>query len=298
MGTDARRDAPRRWRSAPAGAPSSGRPRGCRGRSRGSSRWGCLLRVARYLLNFPLWCDETMIAANFLDRGYADLFRPLDYRQVSPVLFLVIELTAVKLLGFSELSLRLFPMVCGVASVPLFRHAAGRVLAGVPLLLAVAVFAVAGWPLRYVGGGQAVRLRPVRRARAAGAGAGVVAGAGAGRLALGAGGRGAGGGGAVAAGGLRRRGGRPGAGGPGLEVGPSRRPARARGRATSRRRRRSWRWPGSTRPRRRTTTTSTTPGPTPSPRSTAPGGSSPGCSTSTPGSCSRTPKGARGGAAR
>jgi hypothetical protein len=111
---------------------------------------GVLLRVARYLLNFPLWCDETMLAANFLDRGYADLFRPLDYRQVGPILFLVIELTSVKLLGFSELSLRLFPAACGVASMALFRHAAGRVLGGVPLLLAVAVFAVAGWPLRYV----------------------------------------------------------------------------------------------------------------------------------------------------
>jgi len=111
---------------------------------------GILMRVVRYLLNFPLWCDETMIAANFLDRGYADLFRPLDYRQVCPLLFLVIELTSVKLLGFSELTLRLFPALCGVASVPLFRHFAGRLLSGVPLLLAVAVFAVSGWPLRYV----------------------------------------------------------------------------------------------------------------------------------------------------
>ena len=34
---------------------------------------GVLLRVARYLLNFPLWCDETMLAANFLDKGYGDL---------------------------------------------------------------------------------------------------------------------------------------------------------------------------------------------------------------------------------
>jgi hypothetical protein len=110
---------------------------------------GILLRVARYLLNFPLWCDETMIAANFLDRGYLDLFRPLDYRQVAPVLWLAVELTSVKVLGFSELSLRLFPAVCGVASVPLFRHVAGRVVSGVPFLLAVAVFAVSGWPLRY-----------------------------------------------------------------------------------------------------------------------------------------------------
>ena len=92
-----------------------------------------------------------MLAANFLDKSYADLlFKPLEYRQIGPVLFLIIELTNVKLLGFSELSLRLFPAICGIASVPLFRHVAGRVLKGVPLLLAVAVFAVSGWPLRYV----------------------------------------------------------------------------------------------------------------------------------------------------
>lgn len=111
---------------------------------------GVFVRVVRYLLNYPLWCDETMIAANFLDRGYADLFHPLIYRQVAPLLFLLIEMTSVKLLGFTEMTLRLFPFVCGVVSVPLFRHVAGRVLSGVPLLLAVAVFAVSGWPLRYV----------------------------------------------------------------------------------------------------------------------------------------------------
>jgi hypothetical protein len=110
---------------------------------------GVLLRVVHYLLNFPLWCDESMLAANFLDRGYADLLRPLDYRQVAPVLFLFVELTAVKLLGFSEMTLRVFPFACAVASVPLFRHVAGRVLGGVPLLLSVAVFAVSAWPLQY-----------------------------------------------------------------------------------------------------------------------------------------------------
>ena len=91
-----------------------------------------------------------MIAANFLDRGFADLLRPLDYHQVGPLLWLVIELAAVRLFGFSEWSLRLFPFLCGLASVPLFRHVAGRLLKGIPLLLAVAIFAVAGWPLRYV----------------------------------------------------------------------------------------------------------------------------------------------------
>lgn len=127
-----------------------------------SSRWvaqaalgfvalGVMLRLSRYLLHFPLWCDETMIAANFLDRGYFDLLRPLDYRQVGPLLWLAVELTSVRVFGFSEWSLRLFPAACAVASVPLFYHVARRVLSGVPLLLAVAIFAVSSWPLRYAG---------------------------------------------------------------------------------------------------------------------------------------------------
>jgi hypothetical protein len=111
---------------------------------------GVTLRVVRYLLNFPLWCDETMFGANLLDRGYAEMLAPLDYRQVSPLLFRFVMLTAVRVFGFSEMSLRLFPFVCGVASVVLFRHVAGRILGGVPLLLAVGIFAVSAWPLRYV----------------------------------------------------------------------------------------------------------------------------------------------------
>ncbi|MDR3634168.1 MAG: hypothetical protein P4L84_10200 [Isosphaeraceae bacterium] len=112
---------------------------------------GVLLRAVRYLLNFPLWCDETMLAANFLDRSYRELLQPLDYRQVCPVLFLFVELTAVKLFGFSESSLRLFPFLCGIGGVLLFRHVAGRIVRGEALLCAVAIFAVSSWPLRYVG---------------------------------------------------------------------------------------------------------------------------------------------------
>ncbi len=112
---------------------------------------GVLLRLIRYLSIYPLWCDETMLAANLLDKGYLDLLRPLDYRQVCPVLFLFVELTVVKLLGFSELSLRLFPCVCGLASVFLFRRTAGRLLRGEALLFAVAIFAVSAAPIRYVG---------------------------------------------------------------------------------------------------------------------------------------------------
>ncbi len=89
---------------------------------------GVLLRVVRYLMDYPLWWDEAFLAVNFLRRDYFDLLRPLDYSQVCPILFLWIELTVVKLAGFSEWSLRLFPLVCAGVSVVVFRHVAGRVI--------------------------------------------------------------------------------------------------------------------------------------------------------------------------
>jgi hypothetical protein len=110
---------------------------------------GILLRVVRYAMEYPLWWDEAFVAVNFIRRDYVGLLRPLDYGQVCPVLFLWAELAVVRLLGFSEWSLRLFPLVCGVASVPVFRYAVGRVVRGVPLLLAVAVFAVSYHPIRH-----------------------------------------------------------------------------------------------------------------------------------------------------
>jgi len=110
---------------------------------------GVLLRVARYLTNYPVWGDEASLALSFPRRGYLDLLSPLEYGQICPIFFLWAELTAVKLFGFSEMSLRLFPLICGVSSVFLFRHVAGRVLKGPALLMAMAIFAVSLHPIRH-----------------------------------------------------------------------------------------------------------------------------------------------------
>src|SRR5580698_9556770 len=80
---------------------------------------GVALRLIRYLQNYPMWCDETMLAVNLLGRRWTDLAQPLLYRQVCPLGFLALEWVVVQLFGFSELSLRLIPVVCAVASVPL-----------------------------------------------------------------------------------------------------------------------------------------------------------------------------------
>jgi hypothetical protein len=110
---------------------------------------GIVLRLTRYLLRFPLWEDEAMLSANLIDRGYSQLLQPLHYCQVAPTLFLWGQLTLVKLLGFHEYSLRLIPFLCGLGSLVLFRHVAGRLLQGTALILAVGLFAVAYPMTRY-----------------------------------------------------------------------------------------------------------------------------------------------------
>ena len=110
---------------------------------------GILIRGIRYLLNFPLWPDEAYLAHNYLDRGYLDLLRALDYSQVAPLLYLWVQKAIVSICGFSEYSLRLYVFLGSIASLLLFRDLAGRLLQGVARLMAIATFAVAYPLIRY-----------------------------------------------------------------------------------------------------------------------------------------------------
>lgn len=109
---------------------------------------GIGLRVARFALNSPLWWNEAFVAANFLRRGYLDLLRPLDYGQVCPILFLWAEKAITDAFGFAEWTLRLYPLLCGSASVVLFDRLARLLAPGRARLLAVGIFAVAYHPIR------------------------------------------------------------------------------------------------------------------------------------------------------
>jgi hypothetical protein len=110
---------------------------------------GLLIRLVRYWVCYPLFPDEAFVAVNFLTRDFAGLLEPLDHSQVCPPLFLWIELAAVRWLGFCEWTLRLWPMLCGLASVVVFRFLAGRLLGGLPLLFAMALFATSAAPVRH-----------------------------------------------------------------------------------------------------------------------------------------------------
>ena len=109
---------------------------------------GILLRLVRYALPFPLWCDEYQLADNFIDRDLPGLFRPLVNNQVAPLGFLLIEKLNTLWMGFHPWALRLFPCVCAVASLFVMRQIARRLFTGTAQVLAVAILAVSYYPIR------------------------------------------------------------------------------------------------------------------------------------------------------
>jgi hypothetical protein len=112
---------------------------------------GCLFRLVRYGQNLPLWSDECFLAVNFIKRGFVQLLGPLENGQIAPVLFLWGQRLAIDLLGFSEWSLRIFPLSCGLLSMLLFWHLARRVHHADPVsvFLAVGILAVSVHPIRH-----------------------------------------------------------------------------------------------------------------------------------------------------
>jgi hypothetical protein len=100
------------------------------------------LRLRQYLTGRSLWADEAMLALNIVNRGFAELFQPLDFNQGAPIGFLLIEKFFNAILGRHELVLRFFPFLAGIAAFGLFYLLVRQVTFGVGKLVALALFAV------------------------------------------------------------------------------------------------------------------------------------------------------------
>ncbi|MGC1377226.1 MAG: hypothetical protein WA821_13435, partial [Anaerolineales bacterium] len=109
---------------------------------------GVALRLRQYLALRSLWLDEAMLALNIVGRNFWGLLKPLDYNQGGPVGFLLLEKLVVTLLGNSELTLRLIPLLTGCASLLLFALLLRQALGKIGTFTALALFA-AGAPSVY-----------------------------------------------------------------------------------------------------------------------------------------------------
>jgi hypothetical protein len=110
---------------------------------------GVLLQVAQYLANRSLWVDEAWLSLNLIDRPLTALIKPLDFQQAAPVGFLLMEGVITKALGYSEYVLRLFPLVCGLISIPVFAWLARRILSATAAPFAILLFVVADGLIYY-----------------------------------------------------------------------------------------------------------------------------------------------------
>ncbi|MFO0925957.1 MAG: glycosyltransferase family 39 protein [Gemmataceae bacterium] len=107
---------------------------------------GVAWRLTRYLLQFPIWGDEGMLLVNYFQRGYLDIFGPIDYCQIAPLLFHWAEITAIRLFGTGDLAVRLPALLACLGSVALFWRLAALTLPPLGRTLAVAILAVSIWP--------------------------------------------------------------------------------------------------------------------------------------------------------
>jgi uncharacterized membrane protein len=102
---------------------------------------GTVLRVGQYAIGAALWHDELALARNIVEKPLGELLvTPLDYTQVAPIGFLLLEKAAITAFGNNEYALRLLPLLCALISLPLFADVACRLLASSAALLALALF--------------------------------------------------------------------------------------------------------------------------------------------------------------
>ncbi|MGD8563843.1 MAG: glycosyltransferase family 39 protein [Desulfarculaceae bacterium] len=110
---------------------------------------GAAWRIGRYLLNFPLWGDEAGATLSLMFRDYAGLMGPLIDQMIAPVGYLWSQRAIAQMLGYSEWSLRLGPLLASLAGMILFYHFTRKVLSRWEAMLSVGFFASTYWLVRY-----------------------------------------------------------------------------------------------------------------------------------------------------
>ncbi|RDV14205.1 hypothetical protein DXT99_15545 [Pontibacter diazotrophicus] len=110
---------------------------------------GVFFRLFHFLDNRSLYVDEIFLATSLVKMNFWELTAPmLEYEQKAPLGFLWMERLMVLLFGTGEMALRLFPLICGVASLFLFLPVARYFLKPVGVVVAIGVLAAAP-PLVY-----------------------------------------------------------------------------------------------------------------------------------------------------
>jgi hypothetical protein len=105
--------------------------------------------VLEYAYNRTLFMDEASVLVNLDGRPIFDVWTKLTYDQLAPPGFLVVERLMIRLPLNRPWDARLFPLLCGIGSVFLFRAVAQRFVARRAVPIAVGLFALADYVIYY-----------------------------------------------------------------------------------------------------------------------------------------------------
>ncbi|HTI35483.1 MAG TPA: hypothetical protein VL422_17545, partial [Miltoncostaea sp.] len=89
---------------------------------------GVALRLVEYTSGRALWLDESLLWLNLRGLSFRELTGPLDLGQGAPIPFLLVEKSALEVLGDAEWALRLPSLVAGIALLPVVALLAARLL--------------------------------------------------------------------------------------------------------------------------------------------------------------------------
>lgn len=89
---------------------------------------GVFLRLKAYFASYSFWMDECSLAINVINRGIFGFFTPLEHYQSAPPLFLSLIKILTLIFGNAEKVYRFIPLVCSIASIPLFYLASKKFL--------------------------------------------------------------------------------------------------------------------------------------------------------------------------
>jgi hypothetical protein len=110
---------------------------------------GLALRLLAYADNRALYRDEESLLVNLVKLPVFDFHTTLTEYQLAPPAFLALERIMVRLPANNVMAARFFPLVCGLASLFLFRSTARRFLLPHAVPIAVGLFALSDWLIYY-----------------------------------------------------------------------------------------------------------------------------------------------------
>ncbi|PZF72450.1 glycosyltransferase family 39 protein [Taibaiella soli] len=110
---------------------------------------GSVARIIVWFQNRNLFIDEANIARNIYERSLTDLARPLSYEQYAPPVFLWLTKICASLFGYSEMVLRLVPLLSGIGSLVMLFLLLRELVSNKAIWYPLALMAVSFIMIRY-----------------------------------------------------------------------------------------------------------------------------------------------------